>query len=142
MTKKKISKDINDRLDVINAAIKTLRTEEKKLTRLGCIKASIQFKTNRPKVEGEPATISNRMVLRYTPDSTTGKREVEYIGIDPDAQAEARARIDRYERREQIRAALVDLEQQYEELTSNVATLQGYLLSTARDASQVVREFC
>lgn len=140
MPKKKISKDINDRLDTIKAAIKALQAEEKKLTKLGCVNASIQFKTNKPKA-GETATISNRMVLRY-PVNGTGKRKVEYIGVDPKAQAEARARIDRYEQRRQIRFALEDLESQYSELTREVSLLQDSLLSTVREATSVVRELC
>jgi len=141
MAKKKISKDINDRLDDIKAAIKTLQAEEKKLTKLGCVNASIQFKTNKPKVKGETATISNRMVLRH-PVNGTDKRKVEYIGVDPVAQAEARARIDRYEQRRQIRFALDDLENQYSELTRDVSLLQDTLLSTVREATSVVRELC
>jgi len=138
--KKPISSDINERLDAIKGAIASLNSEDKRLTKLGCTNASIQFKYN--KSVGDTPAVSGRMVLRYPVDRGTGKRKVEYIGVDSVNQANARARLERYTQRERVRAQLQDLEFQYKELNYKVSALQSFLLSVVRDATQAVKQLC
>ena len=126
-------------LDALKAAITVLKRKEKTLTKLGCVNGSIQFKYDPPK-DGV-SNISNRMVLRHAVDAKTGKRQVDYIGIDPTAQAKARAQIERFAIRQSLQDEIAQLEKIYAQYKDEMAALTENLTHAARVAEGIINRF-
>jgi len=104
-------------LENIDKSIAVLQKKEKLLTKMGCVKAYIAFKTG-----------TNKMYLR-SPVDASGKRPSEYIGVDPVKQKEAKERIARYDERELVREAINTLNNE-----------KNWLINQLKEASNLIKD--
>ena len=88
--------DVDQLLEKIRARIYELGLQEAMVTKMGCILAHAHFKTG-----------TNKMYL-LSP-SENGSRKFTYVGVDQKKQEEARAAIDRYAHREDLRRQIRSL---------------------------------
>jgi len=113
----------------VDAALIALKAEDARLTEAGCIKAYAHFKTG-----------TRKMYLNEPCDPKNGKRRFTYVGVDPTAQADALAKIARYEAREQLRENAARLKYELADIIDRLVDVVDDLKSLKRDAGDVVTE--
>lgn len=131
--KAKNTKPAGQRLDTltqnIRESIAQLEAQDARLTKAGCLKAYAHFKTG-----------TRKMYLNEPCDPRNGRRRFTYVGVDPDAQAEALAKIARHEVREQLRENIAQLNHQLADIDEQLDDLLDDLSGLARDAGDATIE--
>lgn len=98
------------------SAISRLKTIDRRLTKLGCIRGYIHYKTG-----------SKLMYIRGPRNKRTGKRAFKYIGKDPEDQKNASEKVARYKIRQRLRTQIAMLKQAIRAADSKLrATVVAY----------------
>lgn len=111
-------KKVDELVHHVKAQVRALEAMEKRLTKQGCLQAYAHFKTG------------TRKMFLLEPVDQDGKRPYTYVGVDPDKQREAVAKIARWRRREEMRRTL-------EGLRRELAALEYDLTAVERDAQRL-----
>lgn len=111
----------------ITAVIKALQAEDRRLTKLGCHKAYIHFKTG-----------TNKMFL-LEPTDARGKRKHIYIGVDPKKQQKAREKVERECQRDQVREHISQLNNELARLDNELNHLVWMFESCAKASAHTLK---
>lgn len=121
------------------AAIRELKHIDRRLTQLGCLNAHVHFKRG---LNQQRETITtNRMYLLEPQHRVTRKRGYTYIGVNPDRQSDALARIRRFKVREQLRARIVQLKRALRQADRELSTALTSYRTLCEQARAYAREF-
>jgi hypothetical protein len=110
------------------AALNLCKKHENSLTEAGCQAGVIHFKSGRP----------NAMFINE-PISGGGRKHV-YIGVDPDKQEEARARVARWNARDLLRRSMSSLEVDLDDLNHLVGSALADAKAVNDMAVKIFRE--
>ena len=110
---------------VIINALKSCKTQEKKLTKAGVQIGRIHFKSDR------------RNSMYILEPGKGGKRKYIHVGTDLDYQAEKRAEVNRWAQRERLREDIARLESSLEEVDCQMDDL-SYSIKSVHDDARIL----
>ena len=115
----------------VERLISQAKEEENTLLEKGCIKAYVHYKS---KNKGDEKKV---MFLLTPTDPKTGKRTYLHVGVDPERQQEALAKVKREEKRERIEQARSFLERHLIELDRDIRSVCGRFSDVLKDSVEL-----
>jgi hypothetical protein len=112
---------------LILTALEDCKKEEARLTKAGVQIGSIHFKTDRP----------NSMYI-LEPTNEAGRRPYIHVGVDPRKQDDARIKVERWKKRDELRRSMADLETELKHLMYEIEHVARMTESVHEHASMVI----